>query len=61
MTCPKCGSQMNFEAAKLVYPVTDEEAAQMTDAFDGVIEDVFACPNCGWIESRRVPAPPTGR
>jgi hypothetical protein len=53
MTCPKCGAEMNHEADKLVYPVTDEEAAAMTDAFDGIIEEVFACRGCGRIESRR--------
>jgi predicted RNA-binding Zn-ribbon protein involved in translation (DUF1610 family) len=59
MTCPKCGSAMNHQAAKLVYAVTEEEAATLTEAFDGVIEEVFACPACGRIESRRVA--PTSR
>jgi uncharacterized C2H2 Zn-finger protein len=53
MTCPKCGAVMNHQADKLVHPVTKEEAATMTRAFDGVIVEVFACPSCGWIESRR--------
>jgi predicted RNA-binding Zn-ribbon protein involved in translation (DUF1610 family) len=53
MTCPKCGTAMNHQADKLVYPQTRAEEASMTAAFDGVIEEVFACPNCGWIESRR--------
>lgn len=53
MTCPKCGAEMNHQADKLVHPVTAEEAARMTPALDGVIEEVFACPGCGWIESRR--------
>ena len=53
MTCPKCGTEMNHEADKLVHPVTKEEAASMTLALDGVIEIVFACPGCGWIDSRR--------
>jgi hypothetical protein len=44
---------MNHHADKLVHPVTTEEAAAMTGALDGVIEAVFACPACGWIESRR--------
>jgi predicted RNA-binding Zn-ribbon protein involved in translation (DUF1610 family) len=61
MTCPKCGTEMNHQADKLVVPVTAEEAASMTDAFDGVIEEVFACPNCGWIESRRVTASAASR
>jgi hypothetical protein len=36
-----------------VHPVTKEEAARMTAALDGLIEEVVACPNCGRIESRR--------
>jgi predicted RNA-binding Zn-ribbon protein involved in translation (DUF1610 family) len=53
MTCPNCGAEMNHQADKLVHPVTKEEAAKMTAALDGVIEEVFACPSCGRIESRR--------
>ena len=53
MTCPKCGATMNHQADKLVYPVTREEEAAVTAALDGVIEEIFACPNCGRIESRR--------
>ena len=53
MTCPADGAQMNHQASKLVYPRTREEAAEMTAAMDGVIEDVYACPVCGRIESRR--------
>jgi hypothetical protein len=53
MTCPKCDTEMNHQADKLVHPVTDEEAGRMTPALDGVIESVFACPRCGWIDSRR--------
>jgi predicted RNA-binding Zn-ribbon protein involved in translation (DUF1610 family) len=53
MTCPRCGTQMNHQADKLVDPVTAEEAAAMTTAFDGVLLVVFACPGCGWIDSRR--------
>lgn len=60
MTCPKCGAEMNHQADKLVHPLTREEAATMTPALDGVVESVFACPACGWIDSLRVtgPAPP---
>ncbi len=52
MTCPKCGSEMNHQAEKLVHPVTGE-TARMTPALDGVILIVFACPRCGWIDSVR--------
>jgi len=57
MACPNCGAEMNHQADKLVHPVTDEEAASMTPALDGVIEIVFACPGCGWIDSRRESGP----
>jgi predicted RNA-binding Zn-ribbon protein involved in translation (DUF1610 family) len=57
MVCPKCGTEMNHQADKLVHPVTPEETAAMTAAFDGVLETVFACPACGWIDSLRG-APP---
>ena len=53
MTCPKCGTEMNHQADKLVHPVTREEAEGMTPALDGVIVIVFACPGCGWIDWRR--------
>jgi predicted RNA-binding Zn-ribbon protein involved in translation (DUF1610 family) len=44
---------MNHQAEKLVHPVTAAEAASMTPALDGVVLVVFACPNCGWIDSVR--------
>ena len=56
MLCTQCGAQMNHQADKLTYPVTQEEAAAIDPALDGVIESIFACPNCGWIDSRRVAA-----
>jgi predicted RNA-binding Zn-ribbon protein involved in translation (DUF1610 family) len=55
-TCPKCGNEMNHQASKLVHPVTEEEVEAMTAELDGVILEVFACPVCGWIESRRAPS-----
>jgi hypothetical protein len=53
MTCERCGSELNHQADKLVHPVTEDEAARMTPGLDGVILVVFACPNCGWIQSQR--------
>lgn len=53
MTCPKCGAEMNHQADKLVHPRTTEEAASVTSAFEGMIEVVFACPSCGWIDAYR--------
>ena len=50
---------MNHQAEKLVHPVTDEEISSQSAAFDGVLLQVFACPRCGWIESRREDGEPT--
>ena len=61
MTCPGDGAQMNHQASKLVYPRTREEAAEMTAAMDGVIDDVYACPVCGRIEARRASGRPEPR
>jgi predicted RNA-binding Zn-ribbon protein involved in translation (DUF1610 family) len=44
---------MNLHAEKLVQPLTAEEAASAGARIDGVLEIVFACPQCGWIASRR--------
>ena len=44
---------MNHQADKLVHPLTREEASAMTPALDGVIVHVFACPACGFVDSRR--------
>jgi len=55
MTCPKCATQMNHQADKLVHPITQDEAATVGPMFDGVLERVFACPGCGWIDARREP------
>ena len=50
---------MNHQAEKLVQPVTAEEVALVSLRLDGVLELVFACPHCGWIDSRREPGEPT--
>ena len=52
MRCPRCGAEMNHQANKLVEPVTREEA-EARGALDGILLAVFACPNCGYIASRR--------
>ena len=53
LMCPKCGAEMNHQADKLVQPVTQEEATTVGVTLDGLLERVFACPHCGWIDSRR--------
>jgi transcription elongation factor Elf1 len=59
MTCSRCGAPMNHQAEKLVHPVTSEEIAAVSTRFDGVLELVFACPRCGWIDSRRETGEPS--
>ena len=59
MNCPKCGTPMNHQAAKLVQPVTEEELAAQSAEVDGVLVLVFACPGCGWIDARREGDVPT--
>ena len=44
---------MNHQADKLVQALTDAEITTTTPGFDGIVESVFACPRCGWIDSRR--------
>ena len=51
MTCPRCGSEMNHQATKLVEPTSAEQAESST-ALGGVLIHVFACPRCGWIDSQ---------
>ena len=49
LSCPRCGTAMNHQADKLREPTTREEA--QSARFGGVLIAVFACPNCGRIES----------
>jgi predicted RNA-binding Zn-ribbon protein involved in translation (DUF1610 family) len=50
MTCPKCGTEMNYQADKLREPTSREEA--QSTRLGGIVIAVFACPSCGWIASR---------
>jgi predicted RNA-binding Zn-ribbon protein involved in translation (DUF1610 family) len=52
MRCPRCGAEMNHQARKLVEPLTREEA-EASVAVGGIVLAVFACPNCGYVASRR--------
>ena len=44
---------MNHQADKLRDPSTREEA-DSSRATGGTVVAIFACPNCGWIDSRPV-------
>jgi predicted RNA-binding Zn-ribbon protein involved in translation (DUF1610 family) len=43
---------MNYQANKLVEPLTREEAEAST-TLGGVLLAVFACPNCGYVAAQR--------
>ena len=58
LRCPKCGTEMNHQADKLVQPLTQDEVVTVGSTLDGLLERVFACPSCGWIDSRREPGAP---
>lgn len=51
LICPKCGAEMNHHAMKIDYSVDD--AALIDAAFEGVVEEVHTCPNCGHISLHR--------
>jgi ribosomal protein S27AE len=51
MICPKCGSEMNEHAEKLLDPTSPQEAAD--PALGGLLEEFHTCPNCGANASRQ--------
>ena len=51
MICPRCGAEMNHHADKVDYDADD--ALSPDPAFDGIIEEVHTCPNCGFIALRQ--------
>lgn len=54
LRCPKCGTEMNCHAEKLVHPESAAELSLMDTALGGVLEETHACPRCGNVEARRV-------
>lgn len=54
MQCPRCGTEMNRHAEKLVYPGSAAEAPGANGLLGGLIEETHACPACGNVEARRV-------
>jgi ribosomal protein S27AE len=53
MICPKCGTEMNHHADKLVDPVKPVDAKHINLALGGLIEEMHYCPGCGAVASRR--------
>ena len=54
LRCPKCGTEMNRHAEKLVYTDSSRDNGRIDPALGGLIEETHACPGCGNIESRRL-------
>jgi predicted RNA-binding Zn-ribbon protein involved in translation (DUF1610 family) len=48
-----CGVEMNHHADKLIEPTTAEESKLADSALGGFVEEIFGCPECGNVESRR--------
>jgi ribosomal protein S27AE len=49
MRCPECGGTMNQHAEKIVY---GSQGARIDPDLGGVIEEMHACPRCGYVASR---------
>ena len=48
MQCPKCGATMNRHAEKVVHRGTGPADAEL----GGALEEMHACPRCGYVASR---------
>jgi len=53
MMCPKCSTEMNHHADKLVDPVKADDQRYLYSVLGGIIEEMHYCPRCGAVESRR--------
>jgi ribosomal protein S27AE len=52
MICPRCGSEMNHHADKLIYSTERNVTAKIDPSLGGLIEETHNCPGCGAIASR---------
>jgi len=52
MICSRCGAEMNHHADKLVEPASREEAERADPALGGAVQEMFACPSCGYVDAR---------
>lgn len=50
MNCPICGAEMNFNAEKLDYNITDPEL--IDPVYGAAIEEAYYCPQCHRTEIR---------
>jgi ribosomal protein S27AE len=51
MICPRCGAEMNHHANKVDYAA--DEASSRDPVFDGIVEEVLTCPQCGYVALRQ--------
>ncbi|MEO8399566.1 MAG: hypothetical protein ABI550_07100 [Ignavibacteriaceae bacterium] len=45
--CPKCGSEMNHHADKIIYSDSENKSKYFDEDLDGILEEHHKCPNCG--------------
>lgn len=48
MQCPMCGATMNHHGDKVVY----HGAGQADSDLGGPLQELHACPRCGYVTSR---------
>jgi len=48
MRCPRCGATMNHHGDKVVYGAR----GRVDPELGGVLEELHACPGCGYVGSR---------
>ena len=53
MICPRCGAQMNHHADKVDVSSVRDGLTATDRTLDGILQNVYACPNCGNVEMRR--------
>lgn len=53
MMCPQCGIAMNYHAEKIDYMATLSDPEAVDPDLGGVVEEVYTCPGCGDIGTRR--------
>jgi predicted RNA-binding Zn-ribbon protein involved in translation (DUF1610 family) len=54
LRCPRCGTEMNRHAEKLVHPDSAADLRRVDPQLGGLLEETHACPGCGNVEARRV-------
>ena len=48
MQCPRCGNTMNHHGDKVVY----HGSGRVDPDLGGIVEEMHACPRCGYVTSR---------